>query len=253
MLQLRTSILALLLASGLLAACSPAVAPMDARGLLVAMHDRYNGVRPATMTFVQTTILHRPGAEADTSTWYEAAVPGRLRIDFAPVSEGNSAVYDGGMLFVRRAGQLVGSRAEVNPLLLLLMDVYQKDPAEIAVTLDSLGVDLSIIREAEWEGRPVWVVGAAEGDETSMQFWVEKERLVTLRVIQPVGGGASIFDARVVAHREMSGYPQEVALLMYLDGALYQEEYYDSIRAGVKIDPALFDTSTAFITTPYWR
>lgn len=252
MIQFRTSIPALLLASGLLAACS-AQDPMDAKGLLAAMHDRYHGVRPATLTFVQTTILHRPGAEADTSTWYEAAVPGRLRIDFAPLSDGNSAVYDQGKLFVRRAGQLVGSRPEVNPLLLLLMDVYQKDPAEIGVTLDSLGVDLSILREAEWEGRPVWVVGAEEGDETSMQFWVEKERLVTLRVIQPVGGGASIFDARVVGHREMSGYPQEEALLMYLDGALYQEEYYDSIRAGVAIDPALFDTSTAFITTPYWR
>lgn len=226
---------------------------MDARGLLNAMHERYNGVRPASLTFVQTTILHRPGAQADTSTWYEASTPGRLRIDFAPLSEGNSAIYDRGQLVVRRAGKVVGTRPEVNPLLLLLMDIYQQDPAGIATTLDSLGVDLSILRETEWEGRPVWVVGAAEGDEKSMQFWVEKDRLVTLRVIQPVGGGASIFDARVVGHREMSGYPQEEALLMYLDGALYQEEYYDSIRAGVAIDPALFDTSIAFVTTPYWR
>lgn len=234
-------------------ACTPSERPMDARALIEAMHARYAGIRPGSITFVQTTVMHRPGAEADTTTWYEAAVPGRLRIDFAPVEAGNGAIYRDGELFVRSGGKVVARRAEVNPLLLLLMDVYQFDPSLTIDTLDSLGVDLGTIREAEWEGRPVWVVGAAEGDERTMQFWVEKERLITLRVLQPVGGGTAIFDARVVGHRAMDGYYQEDSIVMYVDGRLYQEEYYDSIRADVDIDPALFDTATTYVTRPYWR
>lgn len=226
---------------------------MDARRLVETMHERYSGLRPGSLTFVQTTVMHRPGTSADTTTWYEAAVPGRLRIDFSPIESGNGAIYRDGELFVRSGGKVVARREEVNSLLVLLMDVYQVDPAKTIETLDTLGVDLSVIRESEWEGRPVWVVGAAEGDERSMQFWVEKDRLLTLRVIQPVGGGTAIFDARVVGHRELAGYFQEDAIMMYVDGRLYQEEYYDSIRTGIDIDPALFDTATAFVTTPYWR
>jgi hypothetical protein len=227
---------------------------MDAPGLVRAMHDRYVDVRPGSLTFVQQTILHRkPDAPPDTTTWYEVAEPGRLRIDFAPVEEGNGALYRDGTLFVMHGGRVAATRAEVNPLALLLMDVFQFEPERTVQMLDTLGFDLSVLREAEWEGRPVWVVGAPEGDETSAQFWVDRERLVAVRIIQPVGGGTRSWDTRVTGFREMAGYPQEESLVMYLDGRLFQQESYRDIRAGIAVDPALFDTTDWIVEEPYWE
>jgi len=237
-----------------LAGCSPAERVTDARALIRAMHDAYADVRPASLVFVQETVLHRkPDSPPDTVIWYEAAVPGRLRIDFAPASEGNGALYRDGSLFVMHGGRVVVTRPEVNPLQLLLMDVFQFPPEKTVETLDTLGFDLSVFREADWDGRPVWVVGASPEDSSSAQFWVDRERLVTLRVVQPVGGGTRSWDSRVTGFRDMDGYPQEDRLLMFLDGRLYQEETYLDIQVGIDVDPALFDTTGWIVTVPYWE
>ena len=99
----------------------------------------------------------------------------------------------------------------------------------------------------------VWVVGAVEGDEEASQFWVDADRLVTVRVMQPVGGGTVAWDTRVTAHREMDGYPQESELVMYLDGRLYQEEFYEEVRPGLELDPALFDSTAWPLASRYWE
>lgn len=246
--------LALLPLVALLAAgCAPSEPALDAAGLVRQMHDRYADVRPASIAFVQTTVLHRdPDAAPDTSTWYEAAVPGRLRIDIAPLENGNGALFSDGMLTSMRNGSVAVRRPEVNPLQLLLMDVFQFDPDRTIEILDTLGFDLSIFRKADWDGTPVWVAGAEEGDLESAQFWVDRERLVTVRVIQPVGGGTNTWDVRVTGFRTVDGYPQEDALLMYIDGRLWQEEYYREIHPGIDLDPALFDTTDWTIDRPYW-
>ncbi len=217
------------------------------------MHERYADVRPSSIVFSQQTVLHRkPDVPADTVTWYEAALPGLLRVDFAPIEEGNGALFRDGMLYSIQGGRVIKSRSEVNPLQLLLMDVFQYPPEKTVHMLDTLGFNLTLFREAEWEGRPVWIVGADEGDETSSQFWVEQERMVAVRVIQPVGGGTLTWDTRVTGFRDMGAYPQEESFVMYLDGRLIQEETYLDIRAGEEVDPALFDTTDWIVTEPYW-
>lgn len=234
--------------------CSPGQQVTDGPGLIRAMHARYADVRPASVVFTQRTVLYRkPEADPDTVTWYEAALPGLLRIDFAPIADGNGALFRDGRLFAMQGGRVVKSRPEINPLQLLLMDVFQYPPEKTVEMLDTLGFNLAAFREAEWEGRPVWVVGADDGDESSAQFWVEQERLVTVRVIQPVGGGTLTWDTRVTGFRDMGSYPQEESLVMYLDGELHQEETYLDIRAGVDVDPALFDTTDWIVTEPYWQ
>ena len=41
------------------------------------------------------------------------------------------------------------------------------------------------IHEEKWEGQDVYVVGAAKGDLKSKQFWIEKNRLLFVRLIEP--------------------------------------------------------------------
>lgn len=245
---------ALLLISLTVFGCGSPDPVMDGTGVIRAMHARYASVRPQSLVFVQQTVLHRKeDVPADTMTWYEAAQPGLLRIDFAPLDKGNGALFRDGWVYAMRAGSVAKVRREINPLQLLLMDVFQYPPERTVETLDTLGFDLSILREADWDGHPVWVVGAAEGDEVSAQFWVDRERLVILRVIQPVGGGTLTWETRVTGFQDMGGYLQEVSLDMYLDGRLSQEETYLDIQAGLEIDPAVFDTAGWITIDPYWE
>src|SRR6478735_157960 len=57
--------------------------PRSGTELVQQMHDRYAGKWYNALTFVQTTTF----PDGRTETWYEAmTVPGKLRIDIAPVA-----------------------------------------------------------------------------------------------------------------------------------------------------------------------
>lgn len=227
--------------------------PATPRAVLEAMKAA-GANREETLTFVQTTIRHRPNGAVDTTTWYEAAVPGKLRIDFAPVEQGNGVLYADGRQYVFQNGQLVGNEPDVNPLQVLLMDLFSFPLDRSVHLLDSLGYDLSVMHPASWQGRPVYVVGAAAGDTTRAQFWVDQERLVSVRILQPVGpNGQFMLDAQVPGWERIGGVWHENHLLLYVNGRMFQEEHYRNIRTGIALDPALFDPSNWKLTTPYWQ
>lgn len=227
--------------------------PTTPRAVLEAMKAA-GANREATLTFVQTTIRHRPNGTVDTTTWYEAAVPGKLRIDFAPLEAGNGALYADGKQYVFQNGQLVDSQPDVNPLQLLLMDLFAYPLDRSTHLLDSLGYDLSVMHTASWQGRPVYVVGAAAGDTTRAQFWVDQERLISVRIMQPVGqNGQFMLDAQVPGWERIKGVWHENHILLYVNGRMFQEEHYHNIRTGIALDPNLFDPSHWSISTPYWQ
>jgi hypothetical protein len=206
--------LVLLLALPLLAACDrPGAVPPEAEAprietpaaLLAAMHDRYAATRFQTLTFVQQTVLHRPDGRVDSMTWYEAMVPGKLRIDVAPIE-------------------------------------------------DSLGFDLAKLRADTWNDRPAYVVGADSGDVRARQFWVDREHLYAVRLIEPVGpDGSHALDVHFGGYQPAGDAWIESEIMIYVDGTLRQEEHYTNIRPGVALDPALFDTTDWRIDRPYWE
>src|SRR6266850_2126429 len=142
------------------------------------MHERYKGKWYRTVTFVQTTTSLR---EKKVETWYEAArIPGMLRIDVAPVDSGKMILFRNDSLYRFDDGQRKAAVPFVHPLMVLGFDVYADPPERTVAKLEGLKFDLSLIREDTWQGRPVYVVGAAAGDSSTRQFWVDRERLVFL-------------------------------------------------------------------------
>jgi hypothetical protein len=209
------------------------------RELLQAMHDLYQDHWPRNVTFVQQTVRYPGEGKADTTTWYEALTAGKLRIDMEPLEQGNGALYVDGMRYSYQNGRLADSAADTNPLAVLLADVYLQPVARSARVLDSLGVDLGPIRRGEWNGAPVWIVGAPPGDSTSPQFWVDADRLLTVRDIQPLG--PRLLDARIDGWKRLADGWVETHLDLYLDGKLFQTEDYSNIRSPDRLDPTLFD------------
>lgn len=229
----------------------PGPAP-DGEALLRQMNAAHRDAWFNSMIFVQrTTWPAQP--QRPEETWYETMVrPGHLRID---IERGGALV--GGMIFrddtLRQfaAGQLQGQpRPLVHHLLVLLHDIHIAPSADGAIAkLTGLGFDLATTHETSWNGSPVVVVGAAAGDTTSSQFWVDTERLVVVRVIQRGGGGA-IADTHIGGFTSEGGGLVERELRFHTNGVLGMVEEYTWVRTEVTIDPSVFDP--AHLEPPAW-
>lgn len=226
--------------------------PASAAELIRAMHARYSDSWYETLTFEQETIQYRADG-ADTSMWYEAMIiPGLLRIDIGSPASGDAYIFRNDSLYVFSEGEVVTSRQSLHPLLLLGFDVYRMPPDDVTLRLDSLGFDLNVFSTNQWQGRDVFVVGAESGDESRPQFWIDRERLVFVRMIQTAGQGqASMQEVQFNAYTELAGGWIAPEVDIYFDGTRTMTERYSHIETGVDLPAALFIPATA-LSAPHW-
>src|ERR687889_567456 len=75
--------------------------------MITAMQKKYGKSWYKTATLVQQTTNIEPDGTSKVETWYEAmSVPGSLRIDFTPTSEGNGILFTGGKIYVFKNGKV---------------------------------------------------------------------------------------------------------------------------------------------------
>ncbi len=241
-----------LLAALLIPVPGPTPAPpagpyADGHALLRAMHDRYATTWYQTLTFVQTTTNYRANT---VETWYEAArIPGSLRIDIAPLDSGKALLFQHDSIYQFADGKLAQQAPLVHPLMVLGFDVY-RDPVEKTVAkLQGIGFDLSSIREDTWQGRKVFVVGAAAGDSTTRQFWIDQERLVFVRSLETGRGGAWV-ETQFNKYEPLGGGWIAVEVLFSVNGKAATKEEYRDVRQGMPLPDALFDP--AAFARPAW-
>jgi hypothetical protein len=218
-----------------------AQAPRTGAELISRMHDRYDGKWYRSLTFTQRTV--RPGRP--DATWYEAAIiPGRLRIDVAPLDSANAFMFLGDSVYVYQDGKPQPPRRDRNLLMTLGFDVYGQPPATTIEQLKEEGIDLSRVRTGTWQGRPVWIVGAAEGDSVSNQFWVDQGRLLFVRLIQQVSrqGGKAMLEAQFNQYRPLAGGWIAMNVIAKMDGKPLQEEDYSDVRANTPLPDSLYET-----------
>jgi hypothetical protein len=117
-------------------------------------------------------------------------------------------------------------------------DAYFDPPETTVGKLKGLGFDLSKIREDTWQGRPAYVVGAVAGDSTTAQFWIDRERLVFVRMVQvaPDGSGR-IYETQFNRYQPLGKGWISVEVVFNVNGELATKEEY----AEVKSDPVLPD------------
>lgn len=217
--------------------------PPSGRVIVAAMHDRYVGKWYRTLTFVQQNTATAPDGAIQHSTWLEyAALPGRLRIDFQPRDSAAGALFVRDSQFVFKGGRLTSATAFVHPLMVLGFDVYF-DAAERSVArLEQLGFDLATVHEDTWQGRPVYVVGAPSGDYHTRQFWVDKERLVFVRLLEPAQRDTTrTSDIRFNDYRPAGGAWLSAEVAFLVDGKQRWLEQYTEIRTETALPDSLFD------------
>lgn len=221
--------------------------------LVSAMHKKYAKSWYKTATFVQkTTEIEKDGSKK-VSIWYEAlSVPGSLRIDFTPVRDGNGILFTDNKIYVFKDGKVDTNRPFVHPLMILGFDIYRLSQADALEKLKGLKFDLSIFREDTWQGRPVYVVGAKQGDLHSAQFWIDKKNLYFVRMIRPAGkDGAQTQETQFNKYVKLGGGWMAPEVIFTVDGKTVTTEEYSDMRADVALDSKLFDPQ--HWTTVHWK
>lgn len=244
-----------------IAGCGPSTPPpapipepfKSGEQLIEAMQNRYAGRWYRTITFVQKSTTVAPDGKESTSIWYEAALlPSRLRIDFDPIEAGNGVLVRADTQYTMQRGTVLRAVPRANELLLLGFDVYFLEPSFSAAWLRRLGFDLSKIRQDEWQGRPVYVVGAASAaDQRSRQFWVDRENLLFVRLLEPARDSAQTDDIRFGQYEHIGRAWVAPLVEVYRNGRLVFKEEYQHIRIDQPLDAALFDPAS-WRTAQHW-
>lgn len=209
-----------------------------------AMHDLYGGKYLKTMSFLQNNTAYSSTGQEQHTQWYEhLEIPGKLRIAFLPATQRSGLVQVDDNVASFDNGIRVDIRPSVNPLLLLTADIYVAPIATIVRGLDSLSVDPEVMHITEWEGRPVYVVGAKPGDSTANQMWVDADRLVLLRFVQRGKSGDRIVlsDYRVQGYKDIQGFQVPTQFLVIRNGRPIWREEYANIRVNEEFPAGTFD------------
>jgi outer membrane lipoprotein-sorting protein len=220
-----------------------AAEPESGEAVVGAMHARYENAWYDTVTFTQKSTTYSPDGTTKVETWYEAAsLPGKLRIDYAPPNDGNGVVFANGNATSMQAGKETSTRPSLNLLLVLGFDVYRQAPEITLGQLKHEGIDVTKFHDDSWNGQPVYVVGAEKGDLKSKQFWVEKKRLLFVRLLQPYQRDLSkTTDTRFVDYRDAGKGMIAARVEVYRDEKMVFTEDYTEIKIGVKLDAGTFD------------
>ncbi|MBK6496555.1 MAG: hypothetical protein IPG05_15885 [Gemmatimonadetes bacterium] len=219
-----------------LAVGGPGVSPGEA--VVKAAYAKYAGKWPTSFTYLQKTVL----PDGRKETWYHAVkLPGLLRIDVAPDITGRAILYRNDSLYSYGAKQMKTRSWWPNSFLVLTGDLHVAPPAETIKRLRAFGFNLDITHEESVKGVKYIVVGAKQGDLRSKQFWLEKERMIVMRLIEPNGADPSRpMEAQFTKYTRLGGGWIEGFVLITLGGQPTQVEERYEIKNNAKIDPAIF-------------
>jgi hypothetical protein len=251
----RAALAAALFVPGVHPLTAQTTTPRTGADVLEAMRSAYAGKWYHTLTFKQKTTMRGQDGTERQETWYETlthtAAGTKLRIDRGDLSAGNGMIYTPDSVFMVRGGQPQPPRGTGNEFLPLIEGVYVQPVAKTVKELSQMKVDMSKVRTGTYEGKPVWVVGAAATDTTSPQFWVSTDRKLLVRMVLPTGEGQPPYDVHLGKYVKAGGGWLATKIDMFQGGVLRQSEEYSDWKVDVPVDPALFDLSK-WTTAPHW-
>jgi hypothetical protein len=218
----------------------PAAAPLPGEAVVRSAVAMYAGKWYKAAQWVQRT--SQQGAMRE-ETWYTSLQPpGFLRYDVAPATTGRALIYRNDSLYQFGKGQLRGRAPDVQPLFVLLHDLHSAKPEKTIAMLKKYRFDLSRTHERTWDGARVIVVGALAGDSTSNQFWLDKKKMVLVRLIERNGSDPRRpLDARISGYEKAAGGWLERTVAIFLGRDLTTLQEYTDVTIDPKIEPGLFE------------
>lgn len=213
---------------------------LDGNEILKKMLQAHAGKWHTTVTFVQTTGRYKNDTLVNTATWREALqFPENLRIDMGDRDLGNSMIFTKDSTYNFRKGKALRATTDKNDLIFLIGGMYFYSPTEVSKQFTKMGYDLNRAYETTWNGKPMYVIGVNDASEKVNQLWIDKDRLIVLRMIKYGKGGKE--EAIFENHKRLANSWMETKVRFYVNDKLLQTEEYNDIETGVKLDPKIFD------------
>ncbi|RYD55956.1 MAG: hypothetical protein EOP56_13555 [Sphingobacteriales bacterium] len=229
----------------LLLFCSHLVAAQSGEEIISKMYSKYHGKWHKTLTFVQKTEFYKNDSLKGTQTWYEAIkYPNLFRIDLGSPDSGNTSLWRDGIAYRYKKHQMISSRGDANELIFLLGGMYSYSLDSVKNMMKSFKFDLSKSYDSVWQGNKIYVVGSDSVGQEADQFWVDKKRLVVVRLLQFTEGRKS--DARFSGHVKKGNSWVESKVDFYINDKLVQKEFYQSISTDVSLPDEFFHPALLF-------
>jgi hypothetical protein len=224
----------------------------DGESVIRAMHAKYMDRWYRNITFRQTVSLLGASGQSQDQLWYVAmAGPGLQRIDYVNPDLGNGTLVRADSTWFFSNGRQVSASDGWNDLLLLTHDVYLQPPEVTISVLRSLGYQLSRLRTSSFLGKTAYVVGASsQTDSSSKQFWVERDRMILVRVREKRGEG-QFGDFHLGDYIAAGNGWIAKQTYQMLNGVPRLHQQIAGVNVDVSLDSALFDPKQ-WSTVKHW-
>lgn len=204
-----------------------------------------------SLSFVQQTEFYRNDSLIRQATWHEVIVyPDNLRIDINDLSRGNSLLFVKDSFYNFQNSQLKTKVRQPHDLLFLLGGMYSFPLQAVYMRMKEAGYNTDKSFETIWKGMKVVVIGTDKEEKQSSQFWVDKERLVVVRILDNKDGQQS--EIVCSDHIKIGKSWCETKVELYVNGKIRQTEKYSGIQENISIDMDYFNPYK-FGQVKFWK
>ncbi len=193
-----------------------------------------------SLSFVQQTEFYRNDSLIRTATWHEVLVyPDKLRIDINDLSKGNSLFFVNDSFYNFQNSELKSKSYQPHELLFVLGGMYSFSLDEVFKRLTAIGYNTDKSFETTWNGKKAIVVGTDKEEAESNQFWVDKEKLVIVRILNNKDGQKT--EIICSEYIKLGNNWCETKIEMYINGKLRQTEKYNNVKENITVDMEYFN------------
>lgn len=248
--KMKFRILTIMFCLFAISACRTEPQIVTGEDVIKAMYSKYEGKWYRNMSLKQEMIRYNRQGEviSEGVMTEQLRLPGTVRGNYLPMENGNAEIFFNDTAHVFQGGELVRKNRYIHGVLIMGFDVYLQDPQ---ITIDKMtedGVDFSKMYETVWQDKQVYVVGTDKEDLTVSQFWIEKERLVVVRLFKPSNRNPDFVNEIQFNNIEPLGDGWVAAELIFkVNGNKYIHETYVEFKIEESFPDAIFDVKN-FIT-----
>lgn len=209
--------------------------------IIKAMHAKYADKWYDKFSITQEVTYYLEGKEVESEIWNELiSLPGKVRSNIGNPADGNSEIYLDGTFYIFKNHKLTNTAKQLHGVLLLGFDVYIQSPEITLKLLENDGYDLNVIHETTWQKQPVYVVGAQSGDNQTRQFWIDKERLLFVKLIVKTPSN-NLIEIQFNKYQPFQQGWMATEVIFLRNGQKYTQEQYQDYQILDYIDPRVFD------------
>ncbi|MBO6522306.1 MAG: hypothetical protein JJ971_00645 [Balneolaceae bacterium] len=130
-----------------------------------------------------STIYHNGKVYGSEEHFYAQQYPNGLIVKFDSLNSSNGIIFHYDSSYAYQNNKIEFSNFRPLRLWKQAFSIKFESPDETLEKVFNLGIDTTLISEDTFNNQNVYIIGATPGSLKKNQFWIDKEKLVTVRVI----------------------------------------------------------------------